>query len=78
MFLIYINDITENISSPLRLFAGDCILYRAIAEEDAIHLQNDLDQLFVWEIKWQQHFNVTKCTIMRFTRSSSPILFIIK
>ena len=76
MFLIYINDITESISSPLRLFADDCILYRTITtEEDAIQLQNDLDQLSAWAIKWQLRFNVTKCTIMCFTRSSSPILF---
>ena len=76
MFLIYINDITESISSPLRLFADDCILYRTIpTEEDAVQLQNDLDHLFAWAIKWQLHFNVTKCTVMHFTRSLSPILF---
>ena len=28
MFLLYINDITTGISSPLRLFADDCLLYR--------------------------------------------------
>ena len=33
MFLIYINNITENISSQLRLFADDCLLYRAIKTE---------------------------------------------
>ena len=78
MFLIYINDITESISSPLQLFADDCILYRTITtEEDAIQLQNDLGQLSAWAIKWQLRFNVTKCTIMCFTRSSSPIHSII-
>ena len=76
MFLIYINDITESISSPLRLFTDDCILYKTITtEEDAVQLQNDLDHLFAWAIKWQLHFNVTKCIIMHFTRSLSPILF---
>ena len=36
MFLLYINDITTNISSPLRLFADDCLLYNAInSKEDA-------------------------------------------
>jgi len=30
MFLIYINNIMENISSQLRLFADDCSLYRPI------------------------------------------------
>jgi len=76
MFLLYINDITEHIKSPLRLFADDCLLYRIItSKEDTIQLQHDLDQLQEWADKWQLKFNVTKCTIMRFTRSLSPIIF---
>jgi len=30
LFLIYINDITNNIQSDNRLFADDCIMYRPI------------------------------------------------
>ena len=76
MFLIYINDITEHITSSLRLFADDCLLYRIIAtEEDTIQLQHDLNQLSIWATKWQLRFNVAKCTIMRFTRSLSPVVF---
>jgi len=30
MFLLYINEITKSIASPLRLFADDCLLYRVI------------------------------------------------
>ena len=30
MFLLYINDIATGISSPLRLFADDCLLYRTL------------------------------------------------
>ena len=46
MFLIYINDITEDISSQLRLFADDCLLYLPIkSEQDSILLQQDLDTL---------------------------------
>ena len=40
MFLLYINDITTNIKSPLQVFAEDYILYRIInAPEDIIMLQ---------------------------------------
>ena len=28
MFLLYINDISENLTSHIRLFADDCIMYR--------------------------------------------------
>jgi len=74
MFLLYINDITEHVNSPQRLFADDCLLYRTITtEEDAIQLQRDLDQIQKWANKWQLRFNVTKCTIMRFTISLSPL-----
>ena len=43
MFLIYIN---EDISSHLRLYADDCLLYHAIkSEQNPILLQRDLDTL---------------------------------
>ena len=46
MFLIYINDICENVLSMLKLFADDCILYKAISfVEDCNKLQNDLNTL---------------------------------
>ena len=54
MFLIYINDTTEDISSQLRLFADDCLLHRAIkSEQDFILLQRDLDTLSQWAKIWQ-------------------------
>ena len=34
MFLLYINDINVGISSLLRLFVDDCVLYRIIIESD--------------------------------------------
>jgi len=47
MFLLYINDISESISSLLCLFADDCIVYRAInSEEDHQLLQSDLDLIY--------------------------------
>ena len=66
LFLIYINDIIENITSKLRLFADDCLLYRVItSEQDTVALQKDLDILAQWASKWQMKFNISKCTFMR-------------
>ena len=31
MFLLYINDISEHVNSPLRVFADDYLLYRTIS-----------------------------------------------
>ena len=53
-FLIYLTDLPDNISSEVRLFADDCILYRPITSKHNIeHLQADLDTLTTWQDKWQ-------------------------
>ena len=65
LFLIYINDIAENIKSNIRLFADDCVVYRQIdSTQDHVILQEDLNNLFDWSNTWQMKFNVDKCVIM--------------
>ena len=42
LFSLYINDITEDIDSELRLFADDCVCYREIKNtEDTVKLQEN-------------------------------------
>ena len=66
LFLIYINDITSNIHSQLRLFADHCLIYRPInSPEDHTILQNDLLKLSIWADVWQMKFNVKKCCILQ-------------
>ena len=49
MFLIYINDIGDKVSSPLWFFADDCVLYRIVTSlEDSKQLQYDLDSILEW------------------------------
>ena len=65
MFLLYINDITKDIDSPLHMFADDYLLYRIIgSREDATKLQQDLNILSEWANTWQLNFNVTKCAVI--------------
>ena len=54
MFLLYINDINEHISSSqIRLFADDCLLYREVRNEnDVKKLQDDLTYLEQWAKVW--------------------------
>ena len=69
LFLTYINDIPSGITSKLRLFADDCLIYRSISNiTDSTELQKDLDRLHQWSVSWQMQFNVDKCHLMRFTR----------
>ena len=61
-FLLYINDINENVQSSIRLFADDSIIYRNINSNiDHQILQTDLAELEKWSDKWQMQFNLSKC-----------------
>ena len=56
LFLIYINDIDEDLTpgTKLRLFADDSFLYRQIkSKNDSLILQRDLNTLQQWEKKWK-------------------------
>jgi retron-type reverse transcriptase len=47
--LIFINDLTSNIRSKVRLFADDCIIYRESCDEQDINaMQTDLDDTAKW------------------------------
>ena len=53
-FLIFINDLSDNIRSSVCLFADDCVLYRNIHSlQDCLILQEDLTSLGQWEADWQ-------------------------
>ena len=41
---------------------------------DALLLQQDLLAIEKWAKKWMMKFNPTKCYVMRFSRSRSPII----
>ena len=49
LFSLYINDISTDIDSEIRLFADDCDCYREIEDiEDTQKLQKNIDQLGCW------------------------------
>lgn len=74
LFLIYINDISSQITSRIRLFADDCVLYRSItSEHDAEQLQSDLVRVENWCCKWKMNLNPKKCVHLSFTRSKKKI-----
>ena len=75
LFLLYINDISDHLKSPIRLFADDSIIYREISSPaDHAILQNDLTTLATWADTWLMSFNVGKCAVMSITLKKKPSL----
>ena len=61
LFLNFINDITDCISSNMRLFAEDSVIYRKItSSEDQKALHEYLFRVFEWAERWGMSFNVKK------------------
>ncbi len=75
LFLLFINDLPHRVSSQVRLFADDCLIYRPIhSHDDCVKLQKDLDALKDWGDMWGMRFNEKKCNIMRIACSKSPFV----
>ena len=65
LFVVYINDILENVTSDGFLFADDTKIFRVItSKNDALHLQSDIDTLTRWSEKWGMEFNREKCHVL--------------
>ena len=74
LFLIFINDVTENINSIIRLFADDTSLLLPSIDlsTDLDVLQRDLDKIHQWAQKWAVNFNSDKTKTLLISRRSSP------
>lgn len=76
LFIIYINDIAENLLSLCRLFADDTSF--SCSGQDGLHVKNvidhDLEVLDEWSRKWLMSFNPEKTEIMIFSHVDHPDL----
>ena len=62
LFLIYINDLDDDVTSKVLKFADDTKVFRKIeSDADRQQLQDDLNKLNEWSKKWQMLFNYGKC-----------------
>ena len=59
LFLVYINDLSENIESTLKLFADDAFLFSVVHNNktSAEVLNRDLQKISEWAHKWKMSFN---------------------
>ena len=71
LFLIYVNDLPEIVTSTVKLFADDTKIYRKIQNtHDSEELQRDLDKLMNWSQRWQLPFNMGKCSILHLGKNN--------
>ena len=76
LFLFYINDIAESLSSTVRLFADDTMAYLTVkSEHDAREFQKDLDKLVEWEKTSMMEFHPDKCEVISITRKKNPAIY---
>ena len=74
LFLIYINDLPDEVCSQVRLFADDTALYLTMESEDSgSTLQSNLDILSMWETRWDMEFNPSKCQVVHVAGSKRPV-----
>ena len=65
LFIIYLNDLPDEVCSQVRLSADDSALYLTIErEDDSSTLQNDLDKLETWENRWDMELNLSECQVV--------------
>ena len=59
LFLIYINDLTQNISANIKLFADDASLFIKVTDIDVAQqtLMGDLNTITIWANQWKMKFN---------------------
>ena len=60
LFIVYINDLDEKMTSTVLKFADDTKI-SSISQQE---LQRDLDTAVGWAQTWQMQFNTNKCKVM--------------
>ena len=68
LFLIFLDDIEDDIQSNISLFADDVALLKNFKNSDRAEIvcNKDLETLKNWANKWGMEFNTTKTEVMIF------------
>ena len=74
LFLCCINDLPDYVTSNVRLYTDDVLVYTTINSDcDTRNLQNDINKLSKWSMDWQMEFNPKKCEFLRITKKKQII-----
>jgi len=73
LYLLYVDDLSEQLTSPFKQFADDTKLYRARkATEDMEMLQEDINKLHKWNLANFTEINIKKSFVVSFQKSEEP------
>ncbi len=76
LFVIYINDLPDVVSSEPYIFADDTKIFRIIkGEDDERILQNDLKRLEKWSSDWLLKFHPEKCKHMKIGNNNKGCIY---
>ena len=70
LFLLFVNDLPDNIKSRILLFADDLKLIANAMNKDLV--DEDLRSLERWEGLWQLRFNLDKCKVLHIAGNDNP------
>ena len=71
LFVIFINDLDEEVEGWVGKFADDTKVGGVVDSlEGCQKLQRDIDRMQDWAEKWQMDFNADKCVVVHFGRSN--------
>ena len=75
LFLIYINDLPENVNSTVYMYADDTKIYREIqSDDDHEVLQRDLETLKTWSDRWLLKFHPSKCYCINIGKKNDDVI----
>ena len=76
MFLVYVNDMTEGVSSYISLFADDAKLLRKIRNhKECEELQNYINKIYEWSKTREMEFNAKKkCHVLDMEKKCNEMM----
>ena len=85
LFLVFINDLPDEVLSRIGIYADDTTLYSCLGKagafervESAVELEVDLHSIVEWGNKWLVSFNATKTKLLSFNRHRDPLSVSVK
>ena len=79
LFLIYINDLPERLTTTLSLFADDLKMLKKVStSKDAEELQQNIETIESWAEEWQMQLNADKCSVMHLGRNNQEYKYKLK